>query len=82
MLGGALLGQKKLAEAEPLLLDGYAGMKQREGTIPPQAGARIPEAIKRLVQLYEAKGNEPEAAAWRAKLEAAPAKPELTGDKQ
>ena len=30
MLGGALLGQKKYAEAEPLLLKGYAGMKRRE----------------------------------------------------
>jgi tRNA A-37 threonylcarbamoyl transferase component Bud32 len=29
MLGGALLGQKKYAEAEPLLLAGYEGMKQR-----------------------------------------------------
>jgi hypothetical protein len=31
----------------------------------------IPDALERLVRLYEAKGNEPEAAAWRSKLEAA-----------
>ena len=30
LLGGALLGQKKYAEAEPLLLAGYAGMKRRQ----------------------------------------------------
>ena len=34
MLGGAFLGQKKYTEAEPLLLAGYEGMKQREATIP------------------------------------------------
>ncbi len=33
MLGGALLGQKKYDAAEPLLLKGYAGLKQREGAI-------------------------------------------------
>jgi len=66
-----LLGQKKLAEAEPLLLDGYQGMKEREAAIPGQGATRIPEALERLVRLYEAKGNETEAAAWRSKLEAA-----------
>jgi len=44
MLGAALLGQKKYAEAEPLLIDGYEGMKQREQTIPWQARARLTEA--------------------------------------
>jgi len=73
MLGGALLGQNKLAEAEPLLLDGYAGMKEREAAIPPQGKGRIPQALERLVQFYGAMGNEPEAAAWRSKLEAAKA---------
>ncbi len=34
MLGGALLGQQKYAEAEPLLLAGYDGMKQREAADP------------------------------------------------
>jgi hypothetical protein len=33
MLGAALLGQKKYAEAERLLLEGYEGMKTREKTI-------------------------------------------------
>ena len=33
LLGGSLLGQKKYAEAEPLLLSGYEGMKQREDKI-------------------------------------------------
>ncbi|MEX2218523.1 MAG: tetratricopeptide repeat protein [Phycisphaerales bacterium] len=71
MLGGALLGQSNLADAERLLLDGYRGMKEREVAIPPQRKVRILEALERLVRLYEAKGNETEAAAWRSKLEAA-----------
>ena len=32
MLGGLLLGQKKYEEAEPLLLAGYEGMKERENS--------------------------------------------------
>jgi hypothetical protein len=76
MLGGALLGQNKLAEAEPLLLDGYRGMKEREATIPALAKVRIPETLERLARLYEAKSNETEAAAWRSKLEAARAEQE------
>jgi hypothetical protein len=76
MLGGALLGQQKYAEAEPLLLAGYGGMKQREKTIPAQGKVRIPEAIERLVQLYEAMDKKDEAAKWRKELEAAKAKEE------
>src|SRR5206468_3670109 len=34
LLGGALAGQKKYANAEPLLLAGYEGIKQREAKIP------------------------------------------------
>src|SRR5262249_21360682 len=37
-LGAALLGQKKYADAEPLLLAGYEGMKQREKTIQQTVG--------------------------------------------
>jgi hypothetical protein len=51
------VGQKKYAEAEPLLLAGYEGMKKREATIPPQGMDRLPEAALRLVQLYEALGR-------------------------
>jgi serine/threonine protein kinase/tetratricopeptide (TPR) repeat protein len=70
MLGGALLGQEEYAEAEPLLLAGYEGMKQREATIPPQAAMRIPQALERLVRLYEATGDQAKAAEWKAKLDA------------
>jgi non-specific serine/threonine protein kinase/serine/threonine-protein kinase len=69
-LGGALLGQKKYAEAEPLLLSGYKGMKQRAATIPPRFRAFLTDALIRLVQLYDAWGKADEAAIWRKELEA------------
>jgi eukaryotic-like serine/threonine-protein kinase len=69
MFGGALLGQKKYAEAESLLLNGYDGMKKHETTIPTPGKVRLTDALERLVQLYEAKGNKDEAAKWRKELE-------------
>jgi eukaryotic-like serine/threonine-protein kinase len=66
MLGAALLGQKKHADAEPLLLKGYEGMKAREKEIPKEAATRIPEALDRLVGLYTATNKPDEAKKWRA----------------
>jgi tetratricopeptide (TPR) repeat protein len=73
LLGGTLLGQKNYAAAEPLLLKGYEGMKARENTIPQSHGGelRIPQAVERLVQLYEAWEKPDEAAKWRKELQAA-----------
>ena len=70
-LGWALLGQKKYAEAELLLLAGYEGMKKREAKIPAQGKVRLTEAIERLVELYDKTGAKGKAAAWRKELEAA-----------
>jgi tetratricopeptide (TPR) repeat protein len=70
MLGGALLGQKKPAEAEPLLLKGYEGMKQRAAKMPAAwRQVRLSEAVERLVRLYEATGKKDEAAKWRKEQE-------------
>ena len=69
MLGGALLGQKKYQDAEPLLLAGHEGMNKHEAKIPPQGKVRLIEALERLVRLYEAMGNQAEAAKWRKTLE-------------
>jgi tetratricopeptide (TPR) repeat protein len=73
LLGGALLGQKKYQGAEPLLLKGYAGMKQREKTIPPQDATRIPEALDRLIALYTATNQPYEAKQWQAERAKYPA---------
>ncbi len=69
LLGGALAGQKKFQEAEPLLVEGYSGMKDREANIPPAAQPRLPEAIRRLVDLYTAWDRPEDAAKWQALLE-------------
>jgi hypothetical protein len=69
MLGGALPGQNKHADAEPLLLQGYEELKQREAKIPPEGKVRQTEALERLVQLYDTWGKQNEAAKWRKELE-------------
>jgi tetratricopeptide (TPR) repeat protein len=68
MLGGSLLGQKKYAEAEPLLVSGYEGMKQREDKIPPECKPRLKETLQRLVELYEHTNRPGAAADWKKKL--------------
>jgi eukaryotic-like serine/threonine-protein kinase len=69
MLGGALAGQQKYADAEPLLLAGYEGMKRREAKIPLPGKVRLREAVERLVNLYDAWGKKDEADKWRKVLE-------------
>jgi len=66
LLGGALLGQKKYADSEPLLLNGYEGLKQREKTIPKSGGGelRIPESLDRLIELYTATNKPDEVTKW------------------
>jgi tetratricopeptide (TPR) repeat protein len=68
MLGGALVGQRKYADAEPLLLKGYDGMKARERTIPQSGGGelRIAAALDRLIELYTATDKPEEVKKWRA----------------
>ncbi len=68
LLGGSLLGQKKYAAAEPLLLSGYEGLRQRERQIPPEGKPRLREALQRLVQLYEVTDQPDQAAQWKYKL--------------
>jgi eukaryotic-like serine/threonine-protein kinase len=66
LLGGALLGQKKYVEAEPLLRAGFEGMKRRIEMIPPQDKIRFVEALDRLIELAETTGKVDEVAAWKA----------------
>ena len=60
LLGAALAGQKKYAEAEPLMLSGYEGLKARESSIPApnrgilaDAGRPDRRALHRLGQARE-----------------------------
>jgi tetratricopeptide (TPR) repeat protein len=69
-LGGALLGQKNYADAEPLLLAGYEGLKKQEAKLPPEGKVGLTEAVERLVKFYEATDKKDAAAKWRQELEA------------
>jgi uncharacterized protein HemY len=70
LLGGVLLAQKNYADAEPLLRQGYQGMKARQSKSPAESRARLTEALERLVQLFDAWGKPDEAAQWRKELQA------------
>jgi tetratricopeptide (TPR) repeat protein len=69
VVGACLLGQKKYGDAEPWLLTGYEGMKQREGKIPAAGKPRLREALQRLAALYNSNGQTNQAAQWKQKLE-------------
>jgi hypothetical protein len=69
LVGGALLGQGRYAEAEPLLVQGYEGMKAREARIRVPERSRIREAAERVVRLYEEWSKPDQATAWKAKVE-------------
>src|SRR5262249_3269807 len=68
VLGAALLGQKRFADAEPFLLTGYEGLKQRREKIPRDS-PRLKEALQRLVQFCEATSQPDQAAEWKQKLQ-------------
>jgi len=72
LLGAALAGQEKYPEAEPLLLQGYEGMKKREVQIPADHRIRLREALERLIQLYDAWDKPEQADSWRKKLDTEP----------
>jgi hypothetical protein len=64
MLGGAIAGQRKFAEAEALLLAGFAGLIEGVATLPPENAMRPAETAKRLVELYTEWGRPEKAAEW------------------
>jgi tetratricopeptide (TPR) repeat protein len=67
-LGGALLGQGNYAEAEPLVVQGYEGLKARAARVPAQYRDNLSEAAVRVVRLYEAWGKPEQAREWKTKL--------------
>jgi eukaryotic-like serine/threonine-protein kinase len=66
LLGGALMGQKKTAEAAPLLRSGYEGMARSAAAIQVVDRPRLAEALDRLIAAGEAAGTKAELAAWKA----------------
>jgi tetratricopeptide (TPR) repeat protein len=67
-LGEVLLSQKKYAEAEPFLLQGYDGLRRRKSFIDEFNRSSLTEAAERLVRLYEATNQPEKARTWREKV--------------
>jgi hypothetical protein len=66
LLGWALLGQKNHAQAEPQLLQAWAGLAQREADRPSSARQRLlKETAARIAQLYQEWDRPDAAAAWQ-----------------
>jgi hypothetical protein len=67
VLGAVFLGQQKFDDAEPHLLKGFYGLKQRE-VIHPALRRRVNQAGEWTVRLYEETGQPEKARLWRGKL--------------
>jgi len=65
LLGASLAGQKKYAEAEPPLLEGYQGMVARKDRIGVPDWYHLDRAREWLVRLYQAWGKPGKAAEWK-----------------
>jgi serine/threonine protein kinase len=66
VLGAALAGQKKHAEAEPLLVDAAKFLLANA----PSDRAALRAALQRVIDLYDAWDRPEDAALWRKQLEA------------
>jgi eukaryotic-like serine/threonine-protein kinase len=71
-LGAALAGIGQAAEAEPLLVQGYEGMKARSATAPAQSKKQVAAAAARIVPFYEAWGKKDNADEWRKRFATPP----------
>jgi eukaryotic-like serine/threonine-protein kinase len=67
LLGASLAGQKKYADAEPLLLEGYQGMVARKDKIEVPNWYHLDRAREWIVQLYQQWGKPGKAAEWKKK---------------
>lgn len=77
-LGEALVQQNRNDEAEPLLIEGYEGMKARFSKIARVERARLPSSLDRILDFYAAAGREDEMFRWNAERKAVAAL--VTGD--
>ncbi len=74
LLGASLSGQKKYAEAEPLLLTGYQGMSDRKELMWVADRYQLDRAGEWIVNLYADWGKAEKAAEWRKKAAPLPAR--------
>ena len=65
--GESLVAEKRLSEAEPLLLAGYDGLRQREASVPAVSRPTIDRAAEWLARLYTEEGKSDLAEQWKKK---------------
>ena len=66
MLGASLAAQRKFAEAEPLLLSGYDGMKQRQPpSLFPARLFPLTQVAEAITKFYRDSGQTEQAVAWQ-----------------
>jgi hypothetical protein len=68
IVGISLLAQMNYEAAEPLLVQGYAGLSQNESRLSPFAKQRIDQTGQHLIRLYEGWNKPEEANKWKAIL--------------
>src|SRR5262249_23301392 len=61
LLGAVLIGQKKFADAEPLLISGYEGLRSHRTFDHADGRPLITDALERVVQFYDARGKKDKA---------------------
>jgi eukaryotic-like serine/threonine-protein kinase len=69
LLGESLAAERKYAEAEPLLVSGYEGLRERRDKLPAMSRREVESAAEQIVRLYEDWHKADKAQEWRAKLE-------------
>ena len=74
MLGRVLAEQKKFAEAEPLLLAAFKGLRANANTTPAWGRYYLSDTLTWLVELYEGWGRTDDASKWMVKLRSIKAK--------
>ena len=68
LVGAALAGQEKYAEAEPLLLEGYQGLLARKDRVEVWNRDQLDSAGEWVAGLYQSWGKPQKSAEWRARL--------------
>lgn len=67
LLGGALLGRKKYAEAGPLLVTGVEELLKEKDAVPPNGWWNLNDGIDRVVRYYTENGETGKAEEWRVR---------------
>jgi tetratricopeptide (TPR) repeat protein len=64
LLGASLVGEKRLDEAEPLLLDAYRGLREESASMSAASRGVVARMAGWLVRLYREQGKPDLAAQW------------------